>query len=170
MKKWMYVISVGSMLAIFLVFYFSATKAHEEKEKQRIAMQKEAEAKKNAEKALIEAKARADAEKRQADAKAAADAKEAERIAKWEAVGRDIQEATDKHKADADRYAKRAAELELQLTDLRANKERLNREAFELAKQVELGKINRRTAELEIQRITAMIATKASQSALAHAP
>jgi hypothetical protein len=170
MKKWMYVISVGSMLAIFLVFYVSETKKREEKEAQRQVALKNKEAAKKAEQAAIEAKARADAEKRTADAKAAAAAKEAERVAKWEAVGREIQEATNKHNADADRYAKRSAALELELTNLRAEKEKLNREAFELAKQVELGKINRRTAELEIQRITAMIAAKASQSSLAHAP
>ena len=40
------------------------------------------------------------------------------------------------------------------MSALRAEKEKLNREAFELAKQVELGKVNRRTAELEIQRVT----------------
>ncbi len=170
MKKWMYVISVGSMLAIFLVFYTTETKKREAKEKQRAADVAAKVAAKKAEQAAIEAKARADAEKRAKDAADAAAAKEAERTAKWEAVGREIQEATNKHLADADRYAKRSAELELQLTNLRAQKEKLNREAFELAKQVELGKINRRTADLEIQRITAMIAAKAGQSSLAHAP
>ena len=46
MKKWMYVISVGSMLAIFLVFYLSETKKHEERERQRaveVAAKKKAE-------------------------------------------------------------------------------------------------------------------------------
>ena len=37
MKKWMYVISVGSMLAIFLVIYLAETKKHEERERQRTA-------------------------------------------------------------------------------------------------------------------------------------
>jgi hypothetical protein len=170
MKKWMYVISVGSMLAIFLGFYFSETKKHEAKERQRaitVAAQKAAE---DARKAAIEEAARADAAKRAAQRAADEAKKEADRIAKWEAVGREVQEATDKHNADADRFAKRAAELELQLSALRAQKEQLNREAFELAKQVELGKVNRRTAELEIQRITEMISRKAAASSLAHAP
>lgn len=169
MKKWMYVISVGSMLAIFLGFYFSETKKHDEKERQRaitVAAQKATE---DARKAAIEEAARADAAKRSAQRAAEEAKKEADRIAKWEAVGLEIEEATDKHKADADRYAKKSAQLELQLGTLRAEKEKLNREAFDLAKQVELGKINRRTAELEIQRITEMISRKAAASSLAHA-
>jgi chromosome segregation ATPase len=170
MKKWMYVISVSAMLAIFLVFYFSATKEHARREEQRMA---EVAAKKKAEddrKAGIEAAARADAEKRTQQRLADEAKKEADRVAKWEAEGQKIQEATDKYNAEADRSAKKAAELELQLASLRAEKEKLNREAFDLAKQVELGKINRRDAEMEIQRITAMIASKASQSSLARPP
>ena len=170
MKKWMYVISVGSMLAIFLVFYLAETKKHAEKEAQRaikVAADKKAE---DDRKAGIEAAARADAEKRTAQRLADEAKKEADRVAKWEAEGQKIQEATDKFNAQADQSAKKAAALELQLTTLRAEKEKLNREAFDLAKQVELGKINRRTAELEIQRITAMIAAKAAASSLARPP
>jgi len=66
--------------------------------------------------------------------------KEAEKLAKWESVGKEIQDATNKYNADGDRSAKKAAALELELTTLRAAKEKLNREAFELARQVELGK------------------------------
>jgi hypothetical protein len=167
MKKWLYVISVGSMLAIFLVFYLSETKKHDERERQRAV---EVAAKKKAEderKAGIEAAARADAEKRANQRLADEAKKEADRVAKWAAEGQRIKDATDKANADADVSAKKAAQLELELSTLRTEKEKLNREAFELAKQVELGKIKRRTAELEIQRITAMISAKAAQSSLA---
>ena len=170
MKKWMYLISVGSMLAIFLVLYFSETKKREEKEHQRTIKVAADLAADKARKDAIEAAAKADADKRAA-ARAAEEAKkEADKVARWEEEGRKIQEATDKYNADADRSAKKAAALELQLTDLRAQKEKLNREAFDLAKQVELGKINRRTAEMEIQRIVTMIANKAAQSSLARPP
>ncbi len=170
MKKWMYLISVGSMLAIFLVLYFAETKKREEKEEQRKVKVAADLAAEKARKDAIEAAAKADADKRAA-ARAAEEAKkEADKVARWEDEGRKIQEATDKYNAQADVSAKKAAALELQLTDLRAQKEKLNREAFDLAKQVELGKINRRTAEMEIQRIVAMIATKATQSSLARPP
>ena len=60
--------------------------------------------------------------------------------------------------------------MELQLSALRTEKEKLNREAFDFAKQVERGKVARRTAELEIQRTTEMIARRAAQSSLARPP
>jgi membrane protein involved in colicin uptake len=170
MKKWMYVISVGSMLAIFLVLYFAETKKHDERERVRAAEVAKKKADEDARKAAIEAAAKADADKRAAQRAADEAKKEADRVAKWEAEGQKIKDATDKYNAEADRSARKAAALELQLTDLRAQKEKLNREAFDLTKQVELGKINRRTAEMEIQRITAMIATKATQSSLARPP
>jgi hypothetical protein len=170
MKKWMYLISVGGMLAIFLVFYLSATKQHEERERQRAIQVAAKKAADDAHKAEIEAKAREDAEAR---AKARADAeaqKEADRVAKWEAEGKKIQDATDKYNAAADASAKKAAELEVQLGALRTEKEKLNREAFELAKGVELGKIARRDAELEIQRTVAIVARHADQSTMTKLP
>ncbi len=170
MKKWMYVISVGGMLAIFLFFYFSHIKEAEQQEKirqEKLEQDRKAEAAKKAE---IEAKARADAERRAAE-RAAADAKkEAEKVAKWEAENRHIQEETDGYNAKANAYAKQASELDIQLTKLRAEKDRLIREAFEFAKQVEQARIEKRNAELEIQRMTDMISKKAADSSLTRAP
>jgi hypothetical protein len=170
MKKWMYVISVGSMLTIFLVFFLSESKKHAEKERQRsieVAAKKAAE---DARKQAIEAQAREDAAKRAAQRAADEAKKEAEKLAKWQAEGEKIQEATDKYNAEADRSAKLAADLEVQLSSLRTAKEIVNREAFELAKVVERGKIDRRAAEMEIQRTTEMVAQKAAQSSLTRAP
>ncbi len=170
MKKWMYVISVSGMLALFLVVYLSEMKKREEREHQRtieVAATKKAE---DERKAKIEAEARLDAEKRSAERAATEAKKEAERLAKWLEDGQKVQDATDKYGAEADRSAKKAADLEVQLSALRTTKEKLNREAFELAKQVELAKIGRRTAELEIQRTTAMIAGKAEASSLTRPP
>ena len=66
MKKWMYLISVGSMLAIFLVLYFSATKAHDLKEQQRAVEVAKKQAEEAARKKGIEDAAKADADKRAA--------------------------------------------------------------------------------------------------------
>jgi len=170
MKKWMYVISVGSMLAVFLVFYFSETKRIELLEKQHA---EEAAAAKKAEeirKAAIETKAREDAQKRTAQRAAEEARKEAEKVAKWEADGKKIQETTDQYNAEADLSAKKAADLEVQLSALRMAKEKVNREAFELSKEVERKKIARRDAELEIQRTTTMVANKAAESSLVRVP
>jgi hypothetical protein len=170
MKKWMYVISVGGMLAVFLFFYFAHLKEMDIKDRQRAEEQARI-AKAEAErKATIEAKAREDAERRAAE-RAAADAKkEADRLAKWEAQSREIQETTDKLNSEGEALAKQASELDVQLNALRTEKEKLNREAFELSKQVEQARIAKRNAELEIQRMTDMIAKRASDSSLARAP
>ncbi len=170
MKKWMYVISVGSMLAIFLFFYFTHLKEAEIRDKARaaqIAQQQKDDADR---KALIEAKAREDATARAA-ARAADEAKkEADKVAKWEADGQKIKDQTDKYNTEADRLSKQAARLEIQLDTLRNDKEKANRESFELAKRVELAKIAKRNAELEIQRMTEMIARRAADSLMARPP
>jgi len=166
MKKWMYVISVSTMLAIFLALYYAEANKIDLREKEAAAKAAALKLADDTHKAEIEAKARADAEKRAADRAADEAKKEAEKVAKWEAEGKKIQDATDKYNAQAEASAKQAAEMEIELSALRAAKEKLNREAFDLAKQVERGKIDRRTAELEIQRTVEIIARKAAESSL----
>ena len=170
MKKWMYVISVSVMLAIFLALYFSESKKIADREVAHEAKVIEQKRIDDARKAEVEAKARADAEKRAAERLAEEAKKDAEKLARWEEEGRKLQESTDKYNAEAELSSKKSAELEIQLSALRAAKEKLNREAFELAKQVELGKINRRTADLEIQRTVEMISRKAQESSLTRGP
>lgn len=170
MKKWLYVISVGSMLAVFLFFYFSHVKEAEIREKLRaeqVAQTAKVEADR---KAAIEAKAREDAEKRAADRIAAETKKEADRLAKSQAEMRKLRDETNELNAKADTYAKQASNLEIELGTLRTDKEKLNREAFDLAKQVEQARIAKRNAEMEIQRMTDMIAKRAADSTLTHAP
>lgn len=170
MKKWMYVISVGSMLAVFLFFYLTHVKEAEQRDKERteklaIEQKKEAE-----HKALIEAKAREDAAKRAA-ARAEEEAKkEAEKIARWEADSQKIKDSTDKANAAADRLSKEAAALDIQLDTLRRNKEAANQSNFDMAKRVELAKIDKRNAEMEIQRTTEMISRRAGESFLTRLP
>lgn len=166
MKKWMYVIFPTVMLGVFLFFYFAEAKQAEIKEKQRsaeLAKQKADDAEK---KRIAEEKARVDSAKRQAE-RAAEDAKrEADKLAKWQADGKRIQDDTDKSVADADRYAKQVAELEIQLDSARKAKDKASREAFDLLKTVERSKVDRRNAEVEIQRLTEMVARRASDSSL----
>lgn len=170
MKKWMYVISVGSMLAVFLFFYFAHIKEAEAREKVRIEKQHQEEMAAAAKKAEAEEKARQDAEKRAAERAAEEAKKEADRIAKWEATSKEIQDATDNYLSLGDKYQKSINELELKLADLRDQKEKLNREAFDFAKQVEAARIEKQDAEIESQRMTEMIAQRASASSLTQMP
>jgi chromosome segregation ATPase len=115
--------------------------------------------------------------KAQEDAKERQAKREAEDKAKADKKEKDFQDAVGKLQADineysgeADKFAKEAADLEIQLTKLRSRKEQATREAFELAKQVELAKVNRRNAELEIQRMVDMVAQKLNSSPLSAPP
>ncbi|HET7534819.1 MAG TPA: hypothetical protein VFJ90_00095 [Candidatus Didemnitutus sp.] len=169
-----YLIAPAALLLAFLftpsVGYFSAQKEIEarlEAENKRKADVAAAEA---ARKAEIERKATLDAQKRQAER----DAEEAAKIAKKEKDYADamnkLKDETNGYVADTDKLVKENAELEVQLAALRNQKEKANRETFELAKQVELAKVSRRNAELEIQRMVEMVGTKAGASTLANAP
>jgi len=99
MKKWLYVLGPGTMLAVFLFFYFASraeTVARETAAKAEAARQKaEADEKKH----VAEQKAREDAERRNAE-REAADAKAAQdKLEKYQADMRRIQEDTDKSNA-----------------------------------------------------------------------
>lgn len=166
MKKWMYVIFPSAMLGIFLVFYFSAAKKAELKEQQHAALVAKQKADDADKKRIAEEKARVDAEKRSAERAAEEAKKEAEKIAKWQADSKRIQDDTDKSLADADKYQKEVSKLEIELDTLRKSKDKASRDAFDLLKQVERAKVDRRNAEIEIQRLTEMVARKASESSM----
>jgi len=154
MKKWMYVIFPSVMLGVFLFFYFAEAKQAEIREKQRAAELAKQKAEDAEKKRVAEEKARLDSAKRQAE-RAAEDAKrEADKLAKWQAEGKRIQDDTDKSIADADRFSKQVSELEIQLDAAKKAKDKASRESFDLLKLVERSKVERRNAEVEIQRLT----------------
>lgn len=157
MKKWLYFIVPAILTVIFIFFY--VTHVAEAKEKDRIRKAEVARIQKEEadRKADIEEKARQDATRRAAERAAAEAKKEADRIAAWEAVGREIQEATDKNNAEADAFARQVANLEIELDALRRAKEKLNGEVLIQAKAVERALIEKRNAEMEIQRRTEIV-------------
>jgi hypothetical protein len=170
MKKWMFVIFPGILLAVFLFFYNQTADQIREKEHARaleVQRQKEVDAQK---KKMIEDNARRDAEKRakeQADEDAR---KEAEAAQKKAAERNRIQAATDEANAELDRYSKESADLEIQLDHLRKDKDQLTREDAELERSVQEAQIRERNAELEVQRMVDMIAQRANQSYLTRLP
>lgn len=170
MKKWMYLIFPGIMLAGFLAIYVTHKKESEEREATRarvIAEEQAAAAKKRAD---SEARAAKEAKDRQlATEKELAD-KEAARIAKQAAADKEVIDETNRSLARGDTAAKQLAALEIEIDTLHKAKDKASREAFEIAKQVELARIARRNAELEIQRFTQMIANKTQESFLTRLP
>jgi hypothetical protein len=170
MKKWLYVISVGSMTALFLVFYLSHMKEAEANEAARIAKAKNIKAAADAKKLEDEKRARDDAAKRTEERARETAAKEAEKQKKWDDDTRDILNETKDHIARGAKASKEVATLETQLDALRKNKEKLNREAFESAKMVERAQVEKQNAEIETQRFIEMISRRAADSSLTRMP
>jgi len=81
-----------------------------------------------------------------------------------------LKDEADDYANQAAKLSKEAADLETQISQSRNDKERLARETLELNKQVELAKISRRNAELEIQRMVDMLGRKLNDSSIASMP
>lgn len=170
MKKWMYLIFPGIMLAGFLVFYLSHKKEAEEKERAHIAKIAREKDEADRKKKEAEAKAREDARKRQEEREAEEKKKEDEKAAKQAADDKKVRDQTAEYVAKAEASQKQATALEQELDRLRKEKDKTSRETFDLQKQVELARIARRNAELEIQRMTEMVSQRAAQSAMTRMP
>ncbi len=165
-----YFIAPAVMLAVFAFFYNGALKEmdlKEQKHQQELAAAKAAD---DARRKEIDEKAQADALKRQQERDAEEKAKRDKKEKEYQSAMTQLKDEADKYSNEADKYAKEAADLEIQLTNLRIQKEKTNREAFEMTKQVELAKISRRTAEMEIQRLVEMLGMRAEKSTLAAMP
>ena len=166
----MYLIFPGAMLGLFLVFFLSHTKESEEREKVRIEALNKKIAEDAAKKKSEEDRARKDAEERAAK-RAEEDAKkESDKIAKQAAIDKEVKDATDKAMADQVTAQKNIERLEAELENLHKSRDKTTREAFELAKQVELAKVARRNAELEIQRTVEMVSKRTSEGFLTRLP
>ena len=171
---YIYVLIPVVLLLAFLFMpgsgYFSAMKDLAAKHAAVAQKKADEKAAEDARRKQIEERAQADAKKRQDQRDAEERAKEQKKIKEYEDAMRQLKDEADKYLAEADKNQKDANALELQLNDLRSNKEKTNRETFELSKQVELAKIARRNAELEIQRMVDMVAQRLGASYLAQMP
>jgi|SRR5687768_15259040 len=170
MKKWMYIIFPSIMLAGFLVIYFSHKEKAEAKERAHIELVAKEKAAAEEKKKVAEAKARDDARKRQEERDAEEKKKQDEKAAKQAADDKKVRDQTAEYTAKADTAAKQVSNLESELDRLRKEKDQTSRETFDLAKQVELARIARRNAEMEIQRMTEMVARRAAESAMTRPP
>jgi hypothetical protein len=170
MKKWMYIIFPSVMLAGFLVIYFSHKEKAEAKEKAHIAQVEKEKAEADQKKKIAEAKAREDARKRQEERDAEEKKKIDEKAAKQAADDKKVRDQTAEYTAKVNAASKQAAALEAELDRLRKEKDQTTRETFDLAKQVELARIARRNAELEIQRMTEMVSRRAAESSMTRPP
>lgn len=165
-----YLVIPGALLAVFIFFYSGAVKEMDAKAKAKAEAKLLADKEEADRKAVIERKATEDAERRQKEREAADAAKEAKKEADYQAVMKQLRDEAADYNVQADKLAKEVADLENAISQSRANKEKLNRETFDLAKQVELAKIARRNAEMEIQRMVEMTGKKVATSSIALPP
>ncbi len=165
-----YIIAPTILLVIYIFFYRGFLAENEIKEA-RVAEQKAAViAAEVAKKAETERKSREDTENRTAERAAKEKQAADERLAKYTADNKRILDDGAGYVADAQRYTRTIAELESELAALRTKKEAVGRENLELLKKVELARIAKRTAELNIQRMTEMISRRAAASSLITPP
>jgi hypothetical protein len=162
----LYLIVPVILLALFGGVYWQHNRTAAADAAAKAAAIAEANSAEAAKKAEAERKAREDADKRAAERLAEEEKKEADKRAKWEADGATLVAATADYTAQAAALAAQAAALEKEIAAVRADKERVSRETFEQSRAIELARIDRRNAELEIQRMTEMVARKAGETSL----
>lgn len=101
-----------------------------------------------------------------------AKAEEDKRIAreKQEAEDRELVANIERTKRSIDQVQKELNEAEMKLVQMRQDREKAEADAFALARDVELTRIARRNAELELQRAAEMMADRTESSALVVEP
>lgn len=169
MNKYYFIVP-ALLLGGFIFIYRGSAEEMRQKEvkhKMEIDAKKAAEEKQRLEN---EKQAQEDAEKRQK-------VREQEDLAKLQKREKEYNDIMTRLKTESDaldaenaKLTKESSELEIALINGQILRDKTNRESFELSKQVELAKINRRGAELEIQRLIEMVGSKASSSSLAAMP
>lgn len=172
MKKTLvtYLIVPGIMFAIFIAFYRGAVHNMEAREAHAKQVKAEKDAAEQKRKDEVDRKAQEDAAKRQKAQEEADRAKEAKKEADYQNVMNQLKREADDYSAQADKLAKEVADLDISISQTRSQKEKLNRETFDLAKEVELAKIARRNAEIEIQRMVEIAGKKVADTSIAIAP
>lgn len=169
MKK-IYLIVPLILLVGFSFYYLQFAKDLAIKEQEKEAARQAEIAAEDAKKAEAERIAREESAKRAAEREAEQAKKEADRRAKWDADGAKIASDTADYKKQGDAYTKEINGLELQLLEIRRLKDQRTNEALALTEQVELARIGKRNAELEVQRLTDMVAQQAAKSSMAQMP
>lgn len=170
----LYLVIPAVMMLTFLFTpgagYFASQKQIAEKARLRVVEAEKKKAEEDGRRKLLDAQAEEDARKRQAQREAEENAKREKREKEYQDGINKLQDDIATFQGEADKLAKDSAELDSRLNKLRSNKETLSRDSFELAKQVELAKIGRRTAELEIQRMVDMVGQRLNTSPLSQPP
>jgi chromosome segregation ATPase len=166
-----YVIFPAVLLLVFAVYYIQVAKPEmaeqEAAAKQKVSDQEAADA---ARRADIEKKAQVDAQVQQHAREERDRLKQEKARHDREEADRQIADETAKFENEAASLTKQISDMEKEISNLRTKREDLSREVFGAAAKVELAKIDRQNAELEIQRMYGMVAQRVNDSFLAKLP
>lgn len=169
MKK-IYIIVPLVLLFLFSFVYRDHTAKQVVIKAERAAAEAAAAAEEEARKLAAEKSSREESARRTAQREAEAAAKEAARRQQWEDAGAQIAAETAKYRAEGDAHSKRVNELEIEIVELRRQKDQKTNQLLALAEEVELANVSKRNAELEIQRLVDMVAIRLAQSSLTRPP
>jgi transcription initiation factor IIF auxiliary subunit len=170
MKRFAYYIVPILGLAVFTFFYYQHMDVVKANEVARQEEKAKALAEESAKKAEAQKKALADAQRRAAEREAEDKKKAEEKAQKHLKAVSDLEGRVKEHKDDFAKSLQLTKDNEAKLASLRAERESLRRSSFDLAKQIALKQIERRNAELEIQRFVDMVGRKADESSLTKLP
>jgi chromosome segregation ATPase len=170
MRKWLYVLCPTALLGLF-IFYYSVksaeVEAHEKQRAEQIAAQKASDA---AARHEIEEKARLDAAKRAADRLAEAARKDKQKQDKYNDNMAKLRDETDKANAQVSELTEKIGQLQMKLDALQKAKEDASQSGFDIEKQIELAEVEKGNADLQSERMVAMIADRVEKSFLTKLP
>lgn len=159
-----YLIAPVVLLVLFGGLYWNHVRSADAEAQAKVAAAFEAQAAEDARKAEAERKAREDAEKRAAERLAEEQKREEAKAAKWAADSAQIAADKARYEEQTKALLAEAAALEKEIATVRGDRQTLKRDNFELAREIELARIAKRNAELEIQRTTEMLARSAGST------
>jgi predicted RNase H-like nuclease (RuvC/YqgF family) len=166
-----YVILPTCLLIVFGVYYTqvakpamaAATAAEQKRQVDQAAIDE-------ANRHQIELKAQQDAI-RQQEERAKKDLEREEKARKQqEDQDNQVREETNRWLAESATLTRQTADLQKEIADLRNQREALNREVYDDAAKVEIAKIDRRVAELDLQRMYSIVGQKVDESFLTKIP
>jgi len=155
-----YIIIPVVLTVLFGGVYLKYQSEASDNRNQALAEKARVEADATAQKDEAERQAKADADKREGDRRAEEKKKEDDKRAKWDADSKRIADDTATYSTTSIAHAANIKKLEADLAVFRAEKDAAIKAGFDFARDIELARIQKRTAELEIQRLVEMVARK----------
>ena len=154
------------LLAVFGGVYWQYSQQRATEDLVRAAMACAAKVAAQAQQDAVQRRALEEANQRTTVRLAEVQKKQEEQHARWAADTAQILAETARYRAQSDQLREELVTVEKQLNDARKTNAADSVQALALAREVELARIAKRNAELEVQRTTEILARRAAQTSL----